>query len=323
MRRCLLLAAALIAAAVLSACPPVDDRLDVTPSLVVHYFKSSEEGLLSVDAGAYIDLEYAWKVGPDYLPPDKELRAFVHFRDATGKLIEAEPGKTLQDDHDIKPPPRKWRPGQAIIYPSSPDECRLFKIPANIGGQNYIVTVWAGLYDPETNRRARLSWPGDEEPENREYQLARFHVGRDRVQSLYPEYDTTWNGPEHGKPNWRWSKKVSTATFLRYPAAEAADLVFAGHSPAEEIGGEQHMSIYIHEKTEELRVTRLTFDRERIPPTRVSIPKELFSHESYVGKYVRIIFEVDELRSSESEDAREELGFEFHEMVLLPKEPQK
>ena len=136
-----------------------------------------------------------------------------------GKLIDIGEGRTLQDDHDVNPPPSKWKAGVDVVYPNSPAERKLFKIPENIGGQNYIVTVYIGLYDPETNRRAQLNWPAGDQPLDRAYPVARFHVRRSREKYIYPEFDTTWNGPEPGSYNVRWSKRRSVATFLRYPKA--------------------------------------------------------------------------------------------------------
>jgi hypothetical protein len=314
--------AALAAIYFMTACPAGQTRLDVTPKLVVHYFQPSDERLLSVDAGAYVDLEYTWVVGPNYTPPSEELRAFVHFRDSNGKLVEFSPGKTLQDDHDITPPPSKWKAGVDVIEPATPAEQRMFKIPDSIGGQNYIVTAFVGLYNPETRRRAELNWPAGDQPEDRAYPVARFHVRRNREKYIYPEYDTTWNGPEPDNYQVRWSKRTSVATFRRYPKAEAAELIIAGHSPAEDLKEPQVLSIYIHEKRDDLLVARLTFDQERILPTRVPIGKELFSREEFTGSYVKIIFEVDRTMAPPEGDSRSELGFEFHELLLLPREPQ-
>lgn len=322
MLRTLILAAVAAAAFLLVACPAGEVRLDVTPKLVIHYFKPSDEKLISVDAGAYVDLEYTWVVGNNYAPPQENMRAFVHFRDSNGKLIEFAPGKTLQDDHDINPPPSKWKAGEDVVDPGTPAERRMFKVPENIGGQNYIVTVYTGLYNPDNNRRAILSLPEGDQPEDRAYPVARFHIRRNREKYLYPEFDTTWNGPEPDNYQVRWSTKSSVATFRRYPKAEAAELILAGHSPAEDLGEAQHLSIYIHEKRDDLLVARLTFDHERVLPTRVPIRKELFSHEEFPGSFVKIIFEVDKVMPPPEGDSRSELGFEFHELLLLPRDPQ-
>jgi hypothetical protein len=315
-------AAALAAALFMIACPSGDVRLDVTPKLVVHYFKPSDERLLSIDAGAYVDLEYTWEVGPNFAPPTGDLRAFVHFRDSSGKLIEYAPGKTLQDDHDITPPPRKWKAGEDVVEPAVGVERPMFKIPDSIGGQNYIVTAYVGLYDPKTRHRAELTWSEGDQPKDRAYPVARFHVRRNREKYIYPEYDTTWNGPEPDNYQVRWSKKTSVATFRRYPKAEAAELILAGHSPAEDLKEPQELSIYIHEKRDDLLVAKIKFDGERVLPTRVPISKELFSREEFAGSFVKIIFDVDKILTPPEGDIRGELGFEFHELLLLPKDPE-
>jgi hypothetical protein len=68
-------------------------------------------------------------------------------------------------------------------------------------------------------------------------------------------------------------------------------------------------------------VAELEFERERVEPTRIPIPREQYSAEEFSGAYVKIIFEADKvLPPPEADDPRGELGFKFHEIWLLPRD---
>ena len=307
--------AALAAAAVLVACPPGDIRLDVTPSLVIHYYQRPDARVAVVDAGAYVDFEFTWRVGANYSPPGEPVRAFVHFRDNTGGMIEPQPSQTFQIDHDIHPNPSSWQPGRDVVY-----TLPMIKIPEEIGGRNYRVDAFLGLYNLDSRRRAELAWPTGAQPEDRAYPVASFRVRNNP--RIFPDFDDTWNGPEPlPHHNRRWSRRESVATFTRDPNAPAAELIIAGHSPAEEIEGDQQMWIYIHDTEERFLLPDmpLTFSAERVLPRRIPIPQDLYQTNS--DRDIRIFFVVDKLRPPNPGDSRSELGFEFHELLLLPREP--
>lgn len=283
----------------------------VTPELTIHYYGSSKAKTLTVDAGAFVDLEYTWRVGADFEAPDADLRAFVHFRDSEGNLIEYEPSKTFQDDHDIYPAPKNWKPGEPVVYTRE-----MFKIPESIGGDNYEVTAVVGLYDPKTNRRAQLFWPGAQ-PNDRAYEVTRFNVRKNR--KIFPHWNESWHGPEPPDYTKRWSKRESSVTFERDRKAKSVELVIAGHSPSEELEGDQLMRIYLHKKDPEFLVDELTFARERINPTRIAIKDDLYNHEEFKKTHVRVIFELDPILRPTNEP-RTELGFLFHDLLLLPRD---
>lgn len=315
MNRFLILSIAVLFVSLEGACSLGDIRVDVTPELAVHYYKSDNAKIPTVDAGAYIDLEYTWRVGSNFSSPPADLRAFVHFRDSEGNLIEYETGKTLQNDHDLYPAMKSWEPGKAQVYTH-----RMFKVPESIGGDNYLVTVVIGLWSPQAGKRAELAWPGAQ-PKDRAYDVAQFFVRKNSKIRPMP-FDESWNGPEPPDFAWRWSKKESTVTFERDRKLKSAELVISGHSPAEELQGSQTMRIFIHKKDDNYLVKELTFEQEKIDPLRIPIAENLFTDPEFRRANIRIIFEVDKLLPPKADDPRKEMGFMFHDIVLQPKDPE-
>lgn len=314
MKHAFTLMTAIAAAVVLVACPPGDVRLDVTPHVVIHYFDRPDSQIQTVDAGAYFDMEYTWKVGPDFAAPNRDLRAFVHFRDSTGNLIVDDSGKTVQDDHDFKVAIRDWKSGEDQVYTR-----KRLKFNEDLGSRNYLVNLYVGMYDPNGNQRAELKSPDGEAVPERAYLMSTFIIRKNP--KIYPRFNETWHGPEPA-PNdkHRWSRRESYVTFLRDSQAPAAELWISGHSPVEDLETkEQRMWIYIHEQKPEFLVTAepFVFTGERLELTQIPIPTELY--QTYTDRDIRIIFVVDQVLMPPQGDARDELGFRVQELLLLPR----
>jgi hypothetical protein len=313
----------------LSGCLDTGMKLDVTPSAVIHYYNPPGNALTIVDTGAYFDIEYSWKVGEDFVPPQKDLTVFVHFVNSSGNIIIAEDGKTVQDDHEPPVPVTQWKPGQNIVYTRNQ-----VSFPKDIGGRGNEIKMYVGLFDPETYDRAELN-SSDETPEKNKAYLVQTILLKDNPY-IHPLFDETWHGPEPNKAGVnRWTKKESTVLFNRYPQAEAAELWISGHSPIEDLDPEiesQTLSIYIHEKKPEFLITekpikfvrpgakeadnKLIFAGERLRPTRLPIPQDLY--ETYSDQPIKFIIEVNQYLTPASPDNREQLGFQFETMVLVP-----
>lgn len=311
----------------LVACPSGDIRLDVTPSVEIHYFDRPGSQIPTIDSGAYFDMVYLWKVNENFNPVKTPLRAFVHFRDETGNLIVLDNGATLQDDHDFDTPLKDWKAGESVIYAR-----KRMRFDENLGSRNFRVNMYVGIYNPENNKRAELTPSnGEDQPRDRAYLVATFNIRKNP--KIYPIYNDTWNGPEL-PPNQQqiWSKQVSEVNFLRDRQATTAELWFSGHSPVEDFplpeateeGAEpgvrtQKLWIYVHERKPEFLITKepIFITAEKVPLTQILIPKELY--ETYNDRDIKIIFEVDKILSPGEGDGRRELGFKIHELLLLPK----
>lgn len=287
-------------------------KLDVAPSLKLFYYHPSDAEALVVDAGAYLDIEYSWKVGSDYSPPGAGARAFVHFRDESGRIIADSLGKTFQDDHDISPSPDEWKPGMEVTYTR-----QMIKVPDEIGRKEYDVSVCVGIYNPSGNRRAELTG-AESQPADLAYPVAEFKVKKN--EDRYPLTFEKCFYPEPPDYKWRWGGKVSEVQFKRDYGLDNVDLVLAGHSPAEEIGGRQKIWIYIHEEGDEFLVKELLFEKERIDPLRIAIPNELYNATGFKTAIIRFIFKVEPHLVPKGGDTRGELGFKFREVLLLPRE---
>lgn len=299
------------------ACSNEVVRLDVTPSMVIHYFESPDDEIQTIDAGAYFDIEYTWKLGPGFKAPDKNYRAFVHFRDSTGNLLSMEKGKTVQDDHDFPVPISQWKAGEDIVYTR-----KRIKFDDNLGTKYFLVNMYIGIYDPDDMRRAILNGGDEESQETKSYLMGTFRIRRNN--KIYPRFDNSWHGPEPA-PNekHRWSKKISVATFPRDKRTNAVQLWLAGHSPVEDIEAtEQKLWIYIHERKPEFLVTKEPFilKGERLSLTSIAIGPELY--ESYTDRDIRLIFEVDQTMKPTSDDERDVLGFRVQELLLQPMNSQ-
>ena len=323
MRRILASFAALGLAASLTACPPADISLDVTPRLTIHYIKPGKD-ILSIDAGQLIDFEYTWEVGESYEPPPVEMRAFVHFRDVNGNMILGKDGEPFQDDHDITPPPSEWKPGMSVLDQTGTPGRQLLSFPEGPNGESYLVKAYVGLYNPDDGRRALLNWP-EESPENRAYLIASFNVRSDRVECIFPTFESSWHGPEPGTENVRWSQRESVVSFRRYPRAEAAELFFAGHSACEDIEppNVQKLWIYAHEVRDDLLVAEFEFTDEDVEMTSVFVPARLYSNEEFFGPRVNFVFVVDRMLKTSEDDPRGELGFMVTKLRLAPRDARQ
>jgi hypothetical protein len=333
--RSLFLIVVLVAAIfLLPGCFDSSMYLDLTPSAVIHYYSVEGQTETFVDAGACFSIEYTWKVGSSFRPPKRDLRAFVHFVDESGNIIIDANGSTIQDDHELPIPLSQWKAGEDVVYTR-----QRVVFPRRLGAKQTKVKMLIGLYDPETNDRARLEFPEEEQTKNKAYQVKTILI---RVnESIFPIFNTTWYGPEPGGNEMhRWSKSESLVTFERDKWAEAADLWIAGHSPIEDLAAEtavQTMRIYIHEKKPEFMIAEepLRFVRpgstllgqknvfigESLPPTRFPIPQHLF--DTFSDQPIRILFEVDNYLVPGGTDNREELGFLFNTILLVPKNRQR
>ena len=298
------------------SCSEAEIVLDATPSMVVHYFDLPDEEIQTVDTKALVDIEYTWKLGPNFKAPGKNLRAFVHFRDNTGNLLRAEDGSTIQDDHDFEVPISKWKAEEDVVYTR-----KNFRFDDSLGNKYFLVKVYMGLYDPNTMDRATLNTDNEEENEGKAYHVATFRIRRNP--KIYPRYNESWHGPEPENKEHRWTKETSFVTFIRDKKARAAKLVIEGHSPVEDLDvKEQRLSIYIHEKSPEFLITKepIIFDGERLPLTAFPIPPELY--ENFLERDIRFIFEVDHAYLPSNDDKRDALGFQVLQMWLQPMNPE-
>lgn len=319
MRKASLVIVALVILTTLSfnACFEGTTSLDVTPSLIIHYFDNPDDEVQTVDAGAYFDIEYTWKLGPDFKAPSKDYRAFVHFRDSTGNLLINEDGKTVQDDHDFPKPVSEWQAGEDIVYTR-----KRLQFEDSLGTRYFLVNVYVGFYDPANMDRVMLNSEDEESQESKSYLMGTFRIRRNP--KIYPVYNDTWHGPEP-EPNTkhRWSKKTSVVTFRRDKKISAADLWVEGHSPIEDLeASEQKLWIYVHEKKPEFLITSepIVLKGERLSLTQIHIGPELY--DSYTDRDIRLIFEVDQTLVPAGEDQRSELGFRVQELLLQPKNPE-
>ena len=320
MKKIILLALITSATMIAMSCSSGDVRLDVTPSVVIHYFDRPDVDIQTVDAGVYFDMEYTWKVGPNFTPPSNgKLRAFVHFRDSTGKLIVDDSGNTVQDDHNFEIPVSDWKAGEDVVYTRE-----RFRFDEDLGSRNFVVNLYIGIYNPDTSSRAELTTNNDDTPrEERDYHVATFRIRKNP--KIYPRFNDTWHGPEPA-PNegHRWSKRESVVTYLRDPQVPGVELWISGHSPVEDIEAtEQRLWIYIHEKRPEFLIggEPIVFTGERLELTQIPIPAELY--ETYTDRDIRIILEVDEVLLPDAADERNELGFRIHELLLQPRNQER
>lgn len=99
---------------------------------------------LSLHPGGVLTLTVAWQAGST-APADKNLRVFTHLLDPTGKVA-------AQDDRwscDEACPTTSWLPGEVVT------EVYTMQIKQDAPPGKYTIEV--GLYDPETNDRARTA----------------------------------------------------------------------------------------------------------------------------------------------------------------------
>ena len=319
MKRIYLFALIAVATMATMSCSSGDIRLDVTPSVVIHYFDRPDAEIQTVDAGVYFDMEYTWKVGSNFTPPSNgKLRAFVHFRDSTGNIIVDSNGNTVQDDHDFEVSVSDWKAGEDVVYTR-----KRLRFDEELGSRNFVVDLYVGIYDPATSNRAELTIAKGEQPEEYNYHMATFRIQKNP--KIYPRFNDTWYGPEPApNQNHRWSKRESVVTYLRDPQVPAVELWISGHSPIEDLEAtEQRLWIYIHEKRPEFLIggEPMVFTGERLALTQIPISTELY--ETYTDRDIRIILEVDEVLLPASGDERNELGFRIHELLLQPRNLQR
>ncbi len=167
---------------------------DTTPAV------ASVEVALSkprVPLGSPIDVAYRFRVA-DGAPALGNRKVFVHFVDADEELM-------WTDDHDPPTPTSQWKPGQTVEY----NRTVFVPIYPYVGRAK----VLAGLYDPATNERLKLSQPdrGD-----RSYQVAEFEL-LPQTENVFLIFKDGWHPAEVAADNpsveWQWTRKEATLSF--------------------------------------------------------------------------------------------------------------
>ena len=147
--------------------------------------------------GSPIEVTYRFRVAND-APPLGNRTVFVHFVDADEELM-------WTDDHEPPTPTNQWKPGQTIEY------TRTIFVPI----YPYVgrAKVFAGLYDPATKERLKLSQPdrGD-----RSYQVAELEL-LPQTENVFLIFKDGWHPAEIAANNpaieWQWTKREATLAF--------------------------------------------------------------------------------------------------------------
>jgi hypothetical protein len=167
---------------------------DTTPAVA-----SVEMGLSKPKAplGSPIEVTYRFRVAGD-APSLGNRKVFVHFVDADEELM-------WTDDHDPPTPTSQWKPGQTVEY------TRTVFIPIYpYVGQAKIL---AGLYDPSTNERLRLS---QQDRGDRSYQVAEIEL-LPQTDNVFLIFKDGWHpaevAPDNPSVEWQWTKKEATLAF--------------------------------------------------------------------------------------------------------------
>lgn len=147
--------------------------------------------------GSPIEVTYRFRLADD-APPLGTRKVFVHFVDADEELM-------WTDDHDPPTPTAEWRPGQTIEY------TRTVFVPI----YPYVghTKVLAGLYDPSTNDRLKLS---QADRGDRSYQVAEFEL-LPQTENVFLIFKDGWHpaevAPDNPSVEWQWTKKEATLAF--------------------------------------------------------------------------------------------------------------
>jgi hypothetical protein len=147
--------------------------------------------------GSPIEVTYRFRVAAD-APPLGSRKVFVHFVDADEELM-------WTDDHDPPTPTTEWKPGQTVEY------TRTVFVPI----YPYVghAKVLAGLYDPSTNERLKLS---QADRGDRSYQVAEFEL-LPQTENVFLIFKDGWHAaevaPDNPSVEWQWTKREATLAF--------------------------------------------------------------------------------------------------------------
>jgi len=316
----------------LAGCSEERLTIDVQPNARFLAFKQATASDAIIIPNTFFEIEYRWKVGAEFTPPERDLTAFVHFVDEDGNIILDENGNTVQDDHKPPVPFANWKPGDEITYLR-----RNPNFPAVLAESGKDIKMYIGLYDPKTMTRAEMEPIAPEKMVNKAHLIKTFRI-TNRV-FMEPVFDESWYSPEPNAQRInRWTKKVSTVQFKRFRNATGAVLYISGDSAVELLpeGVEmQQLRIYMNSPKPEYLITEqpITFykstsltDAEAEPPykirgnrlnrIRVPIPQALYEIE--IDEPIKLVIEVDTALNPGGVDDREELGFLVDELLLVP-----
>jgi hypothetical protein len=154
--------------------------------------------------GSPIEVTYRFRVAND-APALGNRTVFVHFVDADEELM-------WTDDHDPPTPTTQWKPGQSVEY------TRTIFVPI----YPYVgrAKVFAGLYDPSTKERLKLS---QVDRGDRSYQVAELEL-LPQTENVFLIFKDGWHPAEVAADNpgieWQWTKREATLAF-RNPKRDA------------------------------------------------------------------------------------------------------
>jgi hypothetical protein len=147
--------------------------------------------------GSPIEVTYRFRAADD-APPLGNRRVFVHFVDADEELM-------WTDDHEPPTPTSEWKPGETVEYR------RTVFVPI----YPYVghTKVLAGLYDPSTNERLKLS---KQDRGDRSYQVADFEL-LPQTENVFLIFKDGWHpaevAPDNPAIEWQWTKREATLAF--------------------------------------------------------------------------------------------------------------
>jgi uncharacterized membrane protein len=132
--------------------PVVDNIIEAQygPSIQLHGF---DMGATQLSPGGTLDLTLYWRAVSE---PDENLHAFVHLISAKDETIISQQDRIPVD---WLRPTQGWRENEVII-----DTYQLF-LPDDLPAGDY--HLYAGLYDPETDIRAPVTYQGQSLPDGR------------------------------------------------------------------------------------------------------------------------------------------------------------
>jgi hypothetical protein len=175
-----------------SGCAGGDDAAPAVASLDVTMSRSR------VALASPVEMTYRFVVAPD-APALGARKVFVHVLDADDELL-------WTDDHDPPTPTNTWKPGQTVEY------TRTFFV----GRYPYIgaAKVVAGLYEPGTNDRLKLSNPGRGD---RSYLVAEFEL-LPQTENTFVIFKDGWHptevvGEGANRTEWQWTRKEAAVAF--------------------------------------------------------------------------------------------------------------
>ena len=185
-------AAAVLAGLSAAACGRAEDTTPAVANLQVSLSRPK------IALGSPVEVTYKITVASN-APDLGTRRVFAHFLDADEELM-------WTDDHDPPTPSTGWKPGQVIEYTHT-----MFAPSYPYVGAAQVV---AGLYNPGTNERLRLS---NEDRGDRSYKVANFEL-LPQTENIFVIFKDGWHPAEvvaegAGRTEWQWTKKEATLAF--------------------------------------------------------------------------------------------------------------